>query len=442
MSMRRPIVGVTVGTPIGPDSLLNKLNISKAIEDYLKNNPPVSGEDGYSPTVSVSEIEGGYRITITDANETKEIDILHGTKGNTGEPGKDGEQGPQGPAGTDGQNGASFIPTIDDEFNLSWTNDHGLENPPTVNIKGPQGDPGDPYELTEEDVQRIIDDISDAGIACKTEEAITVNGVTGLGITDGATIPAGTSFSDFVKMVVQKAIPATYTKPTVSIANNGGQASGNVEAGSSITPKLKATFTKNDAGNLTKIAIKKGSTEVSTGTTSPLTYTGSALTIGDETITFSATATYGDAPIKQNNLGQNSTENWFAGSSVSSSNYSIVGKRNMFYGTGVGAVPTVNSVMVRGLANTKLAPANGTSITINVAVGQQYIVFAYPATLRDVNNVTYVEANDSGMASSFTKTTVNVADARGGSNGMMSYKVYTYAMAVPAAAGMTFKVTI
>lgn len=275
-----------------------------------------------------------------------------------------------------------------------------------------------------------------------TQEPITVNGVTGLGIADGATIPAGVSFEDFVKMVVQKAIPATYTKPTVSISNNGGQASGNVEAGSSITPKLKATFTKNDAGNLTSIAIKKGSTNVTTGTASPLTYAGSAIVIGDETITFSATATYGDAPVKNNNLGQESKENWFAGGTVSSGNYSITGKRNLFYGTGIGAVPTINSGMVRSLASTKLNPANGTSFNIQVAVGQQYIAFAYPATLRDVNNVTYVEANDSGMAANFTKTTTNVADARGGTNGLKSYKVYTYAMAAPAAAAMTFKVTI
>lgn len=276
----------------------------------------------------------------------------------------------------------------------------------------------------------------------RTQEALTVNGVTGLGIANGATIPAGTSFDDFVKMIVQKAIPATYTKPTLALANNGGQASGDVEAGSSVTPKLKATFTKNDAGALTSIAIKKGSTDVATGTTSPLEYNGSAFVIGDETVTFTASAAYGDAPVKQNNLGTDSIENWFAGSTATSSGYSITGKRNMFYGTGVGAVPTVNSSMVRGLANTKLAPAAGTSITINVAVGQQYIAFAYPADLRDVNNVTYVEANDGGMASSFTKTTINVADARGGENGLKSYKVYTYAMAVPAAAGMTFKVTI
>ena len=276
----------------------------------------------------------------------------------------------------------------------------------------------------------------------RTQEAVVVNGVTGLGIADGATIPAGISFDEFVKMVVQKAIPASYTAPTVSIANNGGQASGNVEAGTSITPKLKATFTKNDAGDLSSIVIKKGSSEVANGTASPLTYDGEAITIGDETITFSATASYAAAPVKQNNLGQDSTENWFDAGSVNSSSYSITGKRNLFYGTGVGAVPTVTSDVVRGLANNKLAPTQGHSFNINVSVGQQYIVFAYPASLRDVNNVTYVEANDGGMASNFTKTTIDVADARGGDNGKISYKVYTYAMAVPAAAGMTFKVTI
>lgn len=276
----------------------------------------------------------------------------------------------------------------------------------------------------------------------RTQEDIVVNGVTGLGIGNGETISAGATIDEIVRMLVQKAVPATYTKPTISLSNNGGQASGNIEAGTTITPKLKATFTKNDAGDLTAISIKKGSTAVVEGTSSPQIYDGEDIIVGDETITFTASATYGDAPVKKNNLGQDSKENWFAGDTVSSSAYSIAGKRNMFYGTGVGEVPTVDSVFVRGLVNKKLAPAQSTSVTINVAVGQQYIAFAYPATLRDVNNVTYVEANDSGMASSFTKHTVNVADARGGENGLMSYKVYTYKMAVPAAAAMTFKVTI
>lgn len=276
----------------------------------------------------------------------------------------------------------------------------------------------------------------------RTQTDIVVNGVTGLGITNGSTISAGATIDDIVRMMVQKAIPATYTKPSVSIANNSGTASGNVEAGTTVTPKLKATFTKNDAGALTSIKINNGSADVATGTTSPLTFTGEAYVIGDETISFTASASYGDAPVKTNNLGAESKENWFAAGSVNSSTYSITGKRNLFYGTGVGAVPTVTSDVVRGMANKKLSPANGTTFTVNVAVGQQYIVIGYPDTLRDLNNVTYVEANDSGMAANFTKHEINVADARGGENGMTGYKVYTYAMAVPAAAPMTFNVTI
>lgn len=49
---------------------------------------------------------------------------------------------PVGAPGTDGKNGVTYTPSVDSEGNLSWTNDGGLENPPTVNIKGPQGEPG------------------------------------------------------------------------------------------------------------------------------------------------------------------------------------------------------------------------------------------------------------------------------------------------------------
>ena len=315
------------------------------------------------------------------------------------------------------------------------------ENVDAAKANGTLG-PNDVLFLDNREIGWIAKDGSTVMSTSRTQEAIIVNGVTGLGIANGATISAGTSLDEFVRMVVQKAIPATYTKPSVSIANNGGQASGNVEAGTTITPKLKATFNKNDAGDLVSIAIKQNGTDVATGTESPLDYNGEGIVIGDESVTFSASATYGDAPVKNNNLGAESKENWFAGGTVNSSNYVVTGKRNLFYGTGIGAVPEVNSVMVRGLVNKKLAPTQGTSFNINVAVGQQYIVFAYPDSLRDVNNVTYVEANDSGMASNFEKLIIDVADARGGANGIMSYKVYTYEMAVPAAAAMTFKVTI
>lgn len=72
-----------------------------------------------------------------------------GEQGPEGPAGKDGAEGPQGPAGAPGANGSTFTPAVTtnaDGVELSWTNDGGLPNPPTVTIHdglpgetGPQG---------------------------------------------------------------------------------------------------------------------------------------------------------------------------------------------------------------------------------------------------------------------------------------------------------------
>ena len=48
----------------------------------------------------------------------------------------------QGPQGDPGTAGTTYTPHVDDNGNLSWTNDGGEENPETKNIKGPPGTPG------------------------------------------------------------------------------------------------------------------------------------------------------------------------------------------------------------------------------------------------------------------------------------------------------------
>ena len=48
----------------------------------------------------------------------------------------------KGPPGEDGKNGTVFIPAVDVNGNISWTNDSGLENPATRNIMGPPGKDG------------------------------------------------------------------------------------------------------------------------------------------------------------------------------------------------------------------------------------------------------------------------------------------------------------
>ena len=54
------------------------------------------GKDGTSPVISVSAITGGHRITITDANGTKAVDVMDGSDGKNGADGRPGQDGSDG----------------------------------------------------------------------------------------------------------------------------------------------------------------------------------------------------------------------------------------------------------------------------------------------------------------------------------------------------------
>lgn len=49
-----------------------------------------NGVDGVSPTLSVAEITGGHRVTITDINGTQTFDVMDGQDGRDGQNGADG----------------------------------------------------------------------------------------------------------------------------------------------------------------------------------------------------------------------------------------------------------------------------------------------------------------------------------------------------------------
>lgn len=276
----------------------------------------------------------------------------------------------------------------------------------------------------------------------RTQKAHVLKGTNFGALNAGDTIPAGKTLDEIMAMATQKSIPASYLKPAVVLTNHGGTNAGAVEAGTSITSKVTATFTKNDAGDLTGIVIKKGGANVKEGTASPLNYDGEPIVIGDETISFSANATYKEGVIKNDNLGNPSPDGHIVAGTIASANYSFIGQRNMFYGTGIGNSFEANSANIRALNNKKLNVTAGYTFTINVAVGQQYVVIAYPESVRDLTKVHYVEGNDPNLASNFKKTIVQVADARGGSQGAVGYKCYVLQLSSPAKAPMSLNVTI
>ena len=75
--------------------------------------PGADGQDGVSPTVATSAIEGGTHVTITDASGAHEFDVMNGTDGAPGEKGDPGEDGAPGAKGDPGEDGADgFSPTV------------------------------------------------------------------------------------------------------------------------------------------------------------------------------------------------------------------------------------------------------------------------------------------------------------------------------------------
>lgn len=75
--------------------------------------PGADGADGVSPTVATSAIEGGTHVTITDASGAHEFDVMNGTDGAPGEKGDPGEDGATGAKGDPGEDGADgFSPTV------------------------------------------------------------------------------------------------------------------------------------------------------------------------------------------------------------------------------------------------------------------------------------------------------------------------------------------
>lgn len=69
--------------------------------------PGQDGTDGVSPTIAITSITGGTRVSVTDAQGTQSFDVMNGTEGQQGPAGPAGPTGPQGPQGATGATGAT-----------------------------------------------------------------------------------------------------------------------------------------------------------------------------------------------------------------------------------------------------------------------------------------------------------------------------------------------
>jgi hypothetical protein len=248
-------------------------------------------------------------------------------------------------------------------------------------------------------------------------------------ITAGQVFDIGTTFQAFAEKLITKVFYPTFTLPSATLTSNLASIVESGTTGITLTVNLNkglitgkslngiwqpTLFQNNRSGDATKYTILG----VDNGTTTA--YTSANAVIIDGTNTFLATVDYdtGPQPVDSKNNNFNSP---LVSGSISPS-LTITGRRRAFYGINNAGL---NSDNIRNLQNSLLNPSNGSKFTINIPIGTTSVLFAYPASLRDVDYVEYVQGLGSDVKTNFTKTTFDVEGLNSYTG--TQYKVYRYA---------------
>ena len=257
----------------------------------------------------------------------------------------------------------------------------------------------------------LFDGSADISIPAKFTNDVTIklSGSKSLGkYANGATIPtAGKTLDQFLLDLVQETVSPTYTAPTVSISSDK---SASYEIGTNIgTVTLSKSFTQNNGGSLLSTTYYKDNVSLGTGVS---TNNHGVLSTS---ISYSVTVTYGvGTTVLNNNLGTpDATGQIPAGSKSSSLTISPFAYK--YWGT--SSSTSITDATLRAGTNEASGKAKS-SFTIPILVANQYIFYAYPASLGVLSSIS-VGGFDS--FETFTLTTRDVVNASGHSQ---SYNIY------------------
>lgn len=252
----------------------------------------------------------------------------------------------------------------------------------------------------------------------------------------------GKSVADALTEIFSKRLqPGAPTAPAVTLTFGQAKA---YEVGTTVKPTYSASlsagsYTYGPATGITATSWEVTDTAGHTATTASGSFDD--VVVADNTnYKITAKANYGEGAIAKDNLGANSDPvvKIAAGSATKVSG-AITGYRNSFYGS-VTEKAEITSTIIRGLTKSNKALANGNGFTITIPAGAVRVIFAYPATLRDVSSVKDVNGLNAEIKSAFTQSTVTVAGA--GTDAGIAYKVYVTDFANAVEAANSYTVTI
>lgn len=147
------VVGTVLSKQAVAGTVSEKQDIAGAVSEKqnLSGSLAARGNDGISPEVTVTQIEGGHNISIKDIYGTKVFDVMDGAAGPKGDTGAKGDKGDKGdtgetgPQGVQGNQGLQGIPG--EKGDKGDKGDTGPQGPQGVQgvpgDTGPKGDKGD-----------------------------------------------------------------------------------------------------------------------------------------------------------------------------------------------------------------------------------------------------------------------------------------------------------
>ena len=272
-------------------------------------------------------------------------------------------------------------------------------------------------------------------------------------LSANTTVDAGTNFAELLTKILSQSKNPTKVNPSITsfaVTNNGVGTS--FEAGSSITPKWETTFNKGSYSYKSSVSNEDIIPVSGTGVTvnswlitrdgveigSIEDGVGEAFTIGDDTVIFKVTVDYTDGNYALTNLNKLPENEVRIAANAIAKSANITSYRKMFAG---GTTETnLTSNLIRNLGSS--AKATTDSFEFKASVGDTKLVFAYPSTLSSAEpNFEYFTMAWESVGGFTSAGTVQVADARGGDNGLVEYKVYVYTPAAPYATETKYRVS-
>lgn len=275
------------------------------------------------------------------------------------------------------------------------------------------------------------------------KDLVTTSAVGNITLTNGqATIAAaGKNLKQVFDTIFVKEKNPSVTQPSVSVSLEGAGAK---EVGTKVTPSYSAKFSagKYEFGPATGCSITSWSVTDSNGSEAQSTATGSfaEITVEDDTnYKVTATGNFSEGAIPVTNVGNEYASGKIVAGSNSATSSAITGYRNSFYGT-LTKKGELTSDIIRSLGKSNKALKNGNSFNINIPVGAMRVVFAYPATLKDVSSVKDVNGLNAEISGAFRKSTLSVEGLNNFQG--IDYKVYVTDFAEAVATANTYNVTI